>query len=158
MEKEGLPEAIRAVTGAKRASSCNYLLSHKSGQIKDLETTPTHYGVIDLQGDVMVHANHFVHPEMIHFEKRPRDKLENSRFRENRFKQLLAEHPGKVTTKKLKEFLADHQLHPRAICTHAEGNPWNIATIAAIIAQPSLGIMHVALGHACEKRYVTYTI
>jgi isopenicillin-N N-acyltransferase-like protein len=158
LEKEDLPEAIRVVTGAKRASSCNYLLSHKSGEIKDLEATPEQYGVIDLQGDVMVHANHFVHPEMIPFEKRPKDKLENSRFRENRFRQLVAEHRGKLTIDKLKEFLADHQLHPTAVCTHAEGNPWNMATIAAIIAQPASGIMHVALGHACEKGYVTYSI
>ena len=158
MEKEDLREALKAVTGAKRASSCNYLLSHKSGEIEDLEATPTHYGVIDLQGDVMVHANHFIHPEMIPFEKRPKEKLENSRFRESRLKQLLIEHPGKLTTEKLKEFLADHQLHPRGICTHAEGNPWNMATIASIIAKPLLGIMHVALGQACEKKYVTYNV
>ncbi len=155
LEKGSLPEAMKVVTDAKRASSCNYLLSHKSGEIKDIEATPEHCGMIDLEKDVLVHANHFVHPEMIPFEKRPKDKLENSKFRENRFKQLLTEHRGKLTIEKLKEFLADHQLHPRAVCTHAEGNPWNIATITAMIAQPSRGIMHVALGQACERQYVT---
>jgi predicted choloylglycine hydrolase len=158
MEKENLPEAISVVTDAKRASSCNYLISHKSGEVKDLETTPDHYGIIDPWRGILVHTNHFAHPEMIQFEKRPRDKLENSKFRENRFKQLVTEHCGKLTIEKLKEFLADHQLYPTAVCTHAEGNPWNIATIAALIAQPSRGIMHVALGQACKKQYATYAI
>jgi hypothetical protein len=31
MEKETLSEAIRVITDVKRASSCNYLISHKSG-------------------------------------------------------------------------------------------------------------------------------
>ena len=106
----------------------------------------------------MVHANHFLHSAMVPFEKRPKDKLENSKFRENRFRQLVTEHRGKLTFERLKEFLADHQLYPRAVCTHAEGNPWNVATIASIIAEPARGRMHVSLGHACEKRYVTYSI
>jgi isopenicillin-N N-acyltransferase-like protein len=149
---------MKVVTQAGRASSCNYLLSHKSGKVKDIETTPDHYGVIDLEGDIMVHANHFVHFDMIPFEKRPKDKLENSKFRENRFKQLVTGGKGKLSLEKLKECLTDHEHYPRAVCAHAEGNPWNIATIASIIAQPSNGLMHVSYGQGCKNEYVTYSL
>ncbi len=79
-KRRDLSEAVRVVTEAKRASSCNYLIAHTSGEIKNLEVTPDHYGIIDSQGDLAVHANHFVHPDMVPFEKRPKDKLENSKF------------------------------------------------------------------------------
>lgn len=158
LEKENVFDALNVVTKASRASSCNYLIAHESGEIKDFEATPDHYGVIDLEGDFIVHANHFVHPDMIRFEKRPKDKLENSKFRENRFKQLATGGKGKLSLERLKECLTDHELYPRAVCTHAEGNPWNIATIASIIAQPSDGLMHVSYGQGCKNEYVTYSL
>jgi isopenicillin-N N-acyltransferase-like protein len=159
LEKGSVSEAIKSVTEAARASSCNYLISHKSGEIKDLEVTPEDYGIIDSpQSGVMIHANHFIHPSMVPFEKRPKDKLENSRFRENRFRELVTQHRGKLSIETLKGFLADHQRYPTAVCTHAEANPWNISTIASIISIPARGMMHVALGQACRKEYVTYSI
>lgn len=158
LEKVTLSEATKVVADAQRASSCNYLMAHASGGIRDLETTPDHYGIIDLQGDAMVHANHFVHPEMVRFEKRPKDKLENSKFRENRFRQLVAQHGGKLSKEEAREFLADHQRYPTAVCTHAEGNPWNVATIASMIAQPADGLMHVSLGPGCMSQYKTYAL
>ncbi len=158
LEKENLRDAVRVLTDAKRASSCNYLLCHASGEIKDIEVTPDQYGTLDPDGDVLIHANHYRHPEMVPFEKRPKDKLENSKFRENRFRELVTGDGGKLNLEKLKEFLADHQLYPRSVCTHAEGTPWNIATVGAMIAQPSRALMHVALGQACQKQYVTYSI
>jgi len=158
MEKDNLSEAIKAVTDAKRASSCNYLISHKSGEIKDLETTVDHYGILSPERDIMVHANHFVHLDMIQFEKRPIEKLENSKFRENRFRHLITRHQVKLSIEKVKEFLTDHELYPKAVCTHAEGNPWNIMTIASIIAQPADGLMHVSCGQGCRNKYITYSL
>ncbi len=158
LEKENVSEAMMVVIEAKRASSCNYLIAHTSGDIKNLEATPDHCGIVDFQGDVMVHANHFVNPEMVRFEKRPKDKLENSKFRENRFRQLVTQHAGKLSIDRLKMFLADHQLYPTAVCTHAEGNPWNMMTIASIISQPADGLMHVSFGPGCLNHYVTYSI
>ncbi len=158
LEKENVTDALRAITDAERASSCNYLLAHRSGEIRNVEATPQQQGTIGVEGEALVHTNHFTHPQMIPFEKRPKDKLENSRFRQSRFQELLAGHPGKLTLQALKRFLADHQNYPRAVCTHAEGNPWNIATVASMIAQPSRGLIHVAPGQACRNQYVTYAI
>ena len=158
LEKEGISETIKVVADARRASSCNYLIAHQSGEIKDLEVTPDCYGIIDLQGDIMVHANHFVHPEMVRFEKRPKDKLENSKYRENRFRQLVTQHSDKISIDRLKAFLTDHERFPTAVCTHAEGNPWNMMTIASMIAQPAHGLIHVSSGQGCMNRYVTYSL
>jgi len=96
--------------------------------------------------------------DAVKFEKRPKDKLENSKFRESRLRQLVYTCEGKVSLGKLKEFLTDHERYPTAICTHAEGNPWNFMTIASIIAQPADGIMHVSLGQGCKNEYVKYSL
>ncbi len=70
----------------------------------------------------------------------------------------MTQYDGKLSIDRLKMFLADHQLYPTAVCTHAEGNPWNMATIASIIAQPANRLMHVSLGPGCANEYVTYTL
>ena len=158
LERETLSEAVDVIAHARRASSCNYLVAHKSGEIENLEVTPDHHGLVHLQGDVLVHTNHYLHPEMVRFEKRPKDKLENSKFRENRFGRLVTEHPGRLSIERLKGLLADHELYPTAVCTHAEGNPWGMMTIASIISQPADGLMHVCLGQGCMNKYETYSI
>ena len=151
-------EAVGVVTEAHRASSCNYLLAHKDGEIRDLETTPDRFGVIDPEDGVLVHANHYAHPGMVPFEKRPREKLENSRFRADRFRGQVAGHPGRLSLKALKAFLTDHDRYPQSVCAHAEGNPWKIATIASFIAEPGRGLMHVAPGQGCTRPYMTYSL
>jgi hypothetical protein len=54
--------------------------------------------------------------------------------------------------------LTDHELYPQSVCTHAEGNPWNIATIASMIAQPAKKQMHISLGQGCANQYITYSL
>lgn len=158
LEKESVSEAIDVITDAERASSCNYLISHKSGEIIDIETTVEHYGIMNIQGNVMVHTNHFMHQDLVEFEKMEKDKLKNSQFREYRFRQLLTKHQGELSIKKLKEFLTDHEHYPMSICRHSEGTPGNIMTIASMIAQPTDGLIHVSLEQGCKNEYITYSL
>ena len=114
--------------------------------------------LIEFAGKIMVHTNHYSHPDMVQFEKRPKEKLKNSQFRENRFKQRLSDRSEKLSLANLKTALSDHEIYPQSVCTHAEGNPWNIATIASMIAQPAKGQMHVSFGQGCANQYATYFI
>lgn len=158
LERESVSEAIEVIMDARRASSCNYLIAHKSGEIRDIETTAENYGVISIQGDVMVHTNHFANPDLAEFDKLPEDKLENSHFRENRFRQLVIDHHGKLSVEKVKGFLTDHERYPTSICRHAEGDLRDIVTIASIMSQPADGLMHVSLGQGCKNKYATYAL
>ena len=158
LEKESVSEAIEIVTDARRASSCNYLISHKSGEIRDIEATAEYYSVIDIQENVMVHTNHFAHPGLAEFDKLPEGKLESSHFRENRFRQLVTDHHGKLSMEKVKGFLTDHERYPASICRHTEGGRGDIVTIASIICQPADGLMHVSLGQGCKNKYTTYAL
>jgi len=158
LERENIDDAVKVVIGAKRASSCNYLFSQPTGRMANLEVTPEHFGLTEFAGEIVVHTNHYSHPDMIKFEKRPKEKLRNSQFREDRFKQLLSNQPEKLSLANLKNALTDHQIYPMSVCAHAEGNPWNIATIASIIAEPAKGQMHVSLGQGCVNQYATYFI
>ena len=158
LEKKSVYEAIKIIKDATRASACNYIISHKSGEIKDVETTAEHYGVINEQGGFIVHTNHFAHPELLKFEAITYDKLQSSQFRETRFRQLITTYQGKLVDEKIKGFLTDHKNYPKAVCVHTDGNQSNIMTIASIISLPADGIMHVSLGQGCKNKYVRYSL
>lgn len=158
LEKQSFSEALDAVVLARRASSCNYLISHQSGKMADIEVTPEEHGVIGPQNELLVHANHFEHADMVQFEKRPADKMINSQFRVNRLKNLISENENTISLQDMKHFLTDHEKYPTAVCAHPEGNPWNYMTIASFIAQPADGCMHVSLEQGCKNDYVTYSL
>jgi hypothetical protein len=67
---------------------------------------------------------------------------------------LLAARRGRITVDDLKACLADHEGSPAAICRHQP----NVQTIAAIIAEPDQGRLHVAPGLACETAFTTYSL
>jgi len=158
LEKESVYESGKAIKDATRASSCNYLISHKSGEITDIETTPEHYAVMNDQKGFIVHTNHFLYPDLIKFETISDDKMASSQFRESRFRQLITKYQGKLSAEKVKGPLTDHKRDHRAICAHADGNPSNIVTIASIIALPADGIMYVSLGQGCRNKYMRYAL
>ncbi len=58
--------------------------------------------------------------------------------------------------------LADHEGHPTGICRHPHDGPDDPMlpasgrTVAALIAEPAHGRLHVATGNACENEFATY--
>jgi isopenicillin-N N-acyltransferase-like protein len=158
LEQESVSEAVSVITNAERASSCNYLISHRTGEIRNIETTAGYYGMINMPDSVMVHTNHYLHPNLSKFEGMPKDKLENSQCRQNRFKELIIRHKGKLSLQDMEQFLNDHENYPATICRHTEGNPWNVITIASMVAQPADGLMHVSFGQGCQNKYITYSL
>jgi isopenicillin-N N-acyltransferase-like protein len=75
---------------------------------------------------------------------------------------LLNEHAGRLSVEILKTALADHAGTPTSICRHPHAGPDHVSvssrgrTVASLIAEPSVGRLHVSRGNPCQNAYATY--
>jgi len=146
--------ACAAVLGKARVcSSGNYVLTDRRGTLRDVELTPDRLAVLEAEDDIVVHANHFQSPTLVP-EEALLPHIPDSAHRSPRMAALLAARRGRITVADLKASLADHEGSPAAICRHQP----NIRTIAAIVAEPDQGRLHVAPGLACETGFATYSL
>ena len=145
--------ACAAVAGnARLCSSGNYVLTDRRGALRDIEVTPDRLATVEAEDDILVHANHFHSPALA----RRGLAAQHPRFGAARAANGGAARGrrGRITLDDLKACLSDHEGAPAAICRHQP----NIRTIAAIIAEPDHGRLHVAAGVACETAFVTYSL
>ena len=109
--------------------------------------------IVNPSRDILVHTNHFKSPALVAEEALLAD-LPDSARRAPRMEALLSRCHGRITLDDLKAALSDHADSPTGICRHQS----NTMTIAAIIAEPEQGRLHVAAGHPCTTDFVTYTL
>ena len=146
--------ACAAVLGKARVcSSGNYVLTDRQGMLRDVELTPDRLAVLEAEDDIVVHANHFQSPTLVP-EEALLPHIPDSAHRSPRMAALLAARRGRITVDDLKDSLADHEGSPAAICRHQP----NVRTIAAIVAEPDQGRLHVAPGLACDTGFATYSL
>ena len=141
---------------AKRAqvcSSANYVLTDREGTLSDLEMTPDGMVSLEPDNDILVHTNHFRSSTLIP-EEALLQIIPDSTRRMARMEQLLSSRRGRITLDDSKNALADHQDSPVAICRHQA----SVETIAAIVAEPEQGLLHVAAGQPCSSEFVTYSL
>jgi isopenicillin-N N-acyltransferase-like protein len=149
-----LGEAVEAVRRADRAIPANIMLSTPQGPA-DLEVTLDEVHVLRPTdpGDVLVHTNHCLHPELRAVADAFPDLIE-SRARLARVDALLASSPDTTAV------LRDHAGHPRSICRHPNPDPatggWR--TTMSVVIEPRDGRMHVSRGNPCERPYETYEL
>lgn len=76
--------------------------------------------------------------------------------------RLIAARYGSLTVDDLKSFLSDHENYPTGICRHPHNGPDHTMldktsrTVAALIAEPARGRLHVSCGNPCENPFVEY--
>lgn len=146
--------ACAAVLGQARVcSSGNYVLTDRRGTLSDIELTPDRLAILAAEDDIVVHANHFRSPALVP-EEALLPHIPDSAHRLPRMAALLAARRGRITVDDLKAGLADHEGSPAAICRHQP----TVQTIAAIVAEPDQGRLHVAPGLACETGFTTYSL
>ena len=153
LEQRDIPGCIALARNARVCSSANYVLTDRRGSLRDIEMTPDGMAVLEADRDIVVHTNHFRSPTLVSQEALL-PKLPDSARRVSRMEMLLSARRGRITIDDLKTALADHENSPTAICRHEA----NVETIAAIIAEPDQGRLHVAAGRACTAEFVTYSL
>lgn len=75
--------------------------------------------------------------------------------------ELLDDFQGRVSLDHLKELCQDHKNRPRSVCAHPGENEQEheaMATISAVVYQPSLGLMHYADLFPCQETFTTFSL
>jgi isopenicillin-N N-acyltransferase like protein len=149
--------AISAIRVIPRASSRNLLLLDTHGAAADLEMTPTRDARLEPRDGLLAHANHYVSPELLS-EERAGDYVHNSQTRMSRIRELAAEQRGRLTVASAQQFLQDRTCYPDTLCREPQDAPErDVMTFASLVAVPSRGELHVAVGPPNQHPYQLYT-
>ena len=138
----------------------SHVITDKTGAACAVEYNAGGVGVVWAKDGIATHGNH---PEAD--VTRPFEDLtwveserENSRYRTHGLHALLQGERGRLTPQRAMMTLADHTYYPQGICRHwIEGEPES-ETVAAAVAEPTRGRLHVVRGQPCSNPAVTYSI
>ncbi|MGH2418771.1 MAG: C45 family autoproteolytic acyltransferase/hydrolase [Candidatus Limnocylindria bacterium] len=142
----------------------NYVLCDGQGAMLDVEATSAGPEIIGDDGrGYIVHANHYRAPRYATAENAAATYAD-SFPRQDRIDLLLAERYGALTVDDMAAILADHSDYPAAICRHSRVTDGSTdfetagVTVAALIAEPERGRLHVAPGNPCLNPFTTYAL
>jgi isopenicillin-N N-acyltransferase-like protein len=161
-----LPDALRAVSGSERACSANFVVgaAGSTAEVVDIETAPDSEYRLSPEDGLLVHANHFTHPDAGGLRQPLADDRPSTFHRHARMQQLLGEATDKgrkVRVEDLKEILRDHDQTPNSICRHVDGmQPPNFRyeTVVSAILDVDAREMFIASGPPCTARYRRYSL
>ena len=137
----------------------NYLFSDGEGRSASVEWGAGGVGAVRAEDGVLTHANHPAGAENARVEDyRNEDQRLESRYRQDRLRgQLLAE-AGRLTPQKAMMALADHSRYPVGLCHHRFAGSAEQCTTAAVVAEPTRGLLHVTRGQPCSNWPTTYEV
>jgi isopenicillin-N N-acyltransferase-like protein len=139
----------------------SYVLCDGRRKILNIEaTTAGPVTVGDDGAGFIAHSNHFVGDRYATPANHQRC-MPDSFTRLERMNGLLRDRYGEITVGDVQRFLGDRENDPTAICrrrTDEVGQGIETAgqTVASIIAEPARRRMHVALGNAADRVFVSY--
>ncbi|MEZ4571424.1 MAG: C45 family autoproteolytic acyltransferase/hydrolase [Thermomicrobiales bacterium] len=164
MECSSMAGVIELFRKTPLSSNGNYVLCDGEGEILDVEaTTDGPEFLDDSDKGFIAHANHFCSARHATDENH-RLSVADSFPRQQRIEALLEERLGSLTVEDLQGILRDDDNHPAGICRHprsdnaADGFELAGQTVAALIAEPAHGRLHVSYGPPCQNPFVTYTM
>ncbi|PZA08109.1 MULTISPECIES: C45 family peptidase [unclassified Meiothermus] len=150
-----LEEAIAKATEEPRSGSANFLLGQGEKAV-NLETAP--HALIRLEGERLVHANHFLDPQRYGVRLSPVEWLDRSHHRHRRLEALIAQ--KKPGLEDFKAALADGEGHPYAVCRYPSpeefelGEPYQ--TVASVIMNLNTREMWISDGPPDRNPYERY--
>ena len=157
LTSETVDDAIALVRGVPRASSRNLIMLDGKGSAADLETTPYEDARLDPEDGLLAHSNHYVADSLQHEERSPEKNVANSTVRLRQMRELLRARRGELDVDMMREILRDRACYPDTLCRAPGDDPdSDVITFASVIAEPSAGRMHVAVGPPHENEYVTH--
>lgn len=137
----------------------NVLYSDSNGNAVSVEFNAGGVEFVYPKDGILTHANHPVGMKTAVYEHYPDPReRENSRYRELKLEESLADAGGKLTPKLAENALADHSAYPRGVCRHVIGDKTDWGTTAAIVAEPAKGVLNVTKGNPCENTFKRYSL
>ncbi len=153
--------AVAVVTSKKRACSANFVIAQAPDKLVNIEAAPDTLYKPALDEGVVVHANHFVDPDVAGVVEPPEDEHRPQSYeRHKRLSALLHDQPT-FTAEEVKARLRDHQGHPNSICRHPDTTDAaydQYATVTSIIMELNSLTMFVSDGPPCENEYEVHRL
>ena len=141
-------EAVNIALHPDRASSYNNLISTSRGEIASVEASATDHELIRPEAGWHVHTNHYTHPRMRKYERRP-DLIAGSISRYERARELMQMREREATLDMFRTFLIDHEARPHALCRHDE----RVRTVFSALIDLTEGTVDATLGNPCEGEF-----
>ncbi len=166
LTQKNVPDAIRAVTQSNAASSFDYTIGGKDGEIVNVEVAASSIngvrsGINLPVNDVLAHSNHY----LCHYLQADCENIlssfPDSWLREYRMRQLMNDRYGELTPDSfMKEILLDHRGWPDSICRHCDltgpvGEQFD--TVFSCVAIPEDGVLY-SVNNPCQNPYKRYTL
>jgi isopenicillin-N N-acyltransferase-like protein len=161
LDSPSLGDTVESVAKAQRASSGNFLVGSDEGEIINIESSPTDFGVLYAEKGFLAHTNHFIAMNMI-FKNTDNGKaiLPDTFHRLGRINSLIEENLPELDTNKFKEFLSDHRSLPDAICRHEDPHDpegKQLASVYSVIMDLKGKALFISEQNPCKGSFETYT-
>jgi hypothetical protein len=142
------------------AGEGSHTITDSVGAACSVEYNAGGVGVLWAEDGIATHGNHPEAPATREHEDLTWEagERENSRYRMHGLWRLLDIERGRLTAQRAMMALADHTYYPMGICRHWIAGQPNAETVAAAVAEPTLGRLHVVRGQPCSNWPVTYTV
>jgi isopenicillin-N N-acyltransferase-like protein len=156
LEQTSAGACQQVLAGVERGSSPNWLIADKTGTVIDVETTASHHLVLEPEGPIFSHTNHYLDPGL-GSEDRLKDELPDSPARLCRLTELLtaAASAGGVDIGAFARSLRDHAGFPHSLCRHAAEVDGAMETVVSAVFDLDRRVMHVAAGPPCSANYTS---
>lgn len=154
LSRKTTPEAIEAITAARRMSGMNYTLGDADGRIATVETSARlHRVVYGTKGWVACTGltNDGGAPRLESLTDYAEASVPALRLKQ--IDSLLHTNRGRNTLQDIQQIQRDHGLGD--LCAH-EGGGWRVPCLSAFICDVKASRMWVTYGNPCEHEYVEY--
>jgi len=150
-------DVIRIARDHGVRTSAHVVVADEAGNIAGLELTHTGTHVLKPRKGIYTHANCVFASKkdlkretpIAHFSRK------NSLCRPDRMRELLEANQGHLTAQQAMYALADGLNDPEGICRNLSDD---VMTTAAIVAQPTRGLLHVTRGNPAQNWTQTYSL
>lgn len=162
LESTFVAHAMHAVYATPKTGSNNMAVCHVGGVIINFECAPDETFQLRPENGLLVHSNHWLSPVAL-------TKLKDTGiafspctlYREQRVRELLAPHVGRITMEDVKQALLDDYQSPWSVCRPPRGDfgrDTRSATVSTVIMKPATGYMEVANLPALDPTFTRYEL
>lgn len=162
LEHGHFAQSLKSAYTIPKSTSNNMLVSTASGGLAfDLECAPDESFLVEPEGGVLVHANHWRSPVALSkLTERGVISMPDSLYRDRRLRSLIEPLIGSITVAQLKKILADNWETPWSLCRPPRPSALHnlTATVVTLVMQPEIGLMEVSLLPANGNPYHDYRL
>jgi isopenicillin-N N-acyltransferase-like protein len=147
--------ALSVLTSTPRSCTANFIVGHGPQRAVNIELAPDSLRLIDAEGGIISHANHFNNPGMAGVSEPPNPRRHLSEFRQKRIEALLLEHQP-LGVAQIQNILKDHENEPQSLCRHRDDSLsefQHTITKTAIIMDLEEKRIWVTNGQPCKAEF-----